>query len=156
MRRLMRAACALALCLCLAGCQARSAVQLFDGLLQAAGRASLSPDFLLQGTRQLDSSGYTGSYTVHYEDFSGTETLLGGTTALNTHCITVACNAEASTGCLKVVLQRGTEEEVLLEGTGAYEADLTLESGSNYICAVGEGFTGILRLEVTPSKESAA
>ena len=50
---------------------------------------------------------------------------------------------------LKLVLQRGSEEEVLLEGTGSYAGTLTLESGSNFLCAVGESFRGTLQLEST-------
>ena len=88
------------------------------------------------------------SYDADYLGFSGTETLLGGTTALDTRRVTVRCTVAAREGSLKLVLERGTEKEVLLDGMGSCEKELTLESGSNYLCAVGEDFTGTLDLDV--------
>lgn len=148
MKRLAGLLCALALALCLAGCSAQAVAKGCDSLLKLAGEASLSPDLLLKGRREKGDDGYTGTYDADYQGFSGTETLLGGTTALDTRRVTVRCTVAAREGSLKLVLERGTEKEVLLDGMGSCEKELTLESGSNYLCAVGEDFTGTLDLDV--------
>ena len=150
----MKTACkllclALCVCLCLTGCAKDVLVESYDNLLKAAGRLSLTPDLLLQGEREKSEDGYSGAYRAEYRDFSGTETLLGGTTALDSHTVDVTCSITVEAGMLKLVLQRGSEEEVLLEGTGSYAGTLTLESGSNFLCAVGESFRGTLQLEAT-------
>ena len=150
----MKTACkllclALCVCLCLTGCAKDVLVESYDNLLKAAGRLSLTPDLLLQGEREKSEDGYSGAYRAEYRDFSGTETLLGGTTALDSHTVDVTCSITVESGMLKLVLQRGSEEEVLLEGTGSYAGTLTLESGSNFLCAVGESFRGTLQLEST-------
>lgn len=149
MKRLLGLLCALSLAFCLTGCSTRAVVKGYDSLLKLAGEASLSPDLLLKGRREKSDDGYTGTYDADYKSFSGAETLLGGTTALDTRKVTVRCTVAAREGSLKLVLERGTEKEVLLDGAGSCEKELTLESGSNYLCAVGEDFTGTLELEVT-------
>ncbi len=138
---------ALCVCLCLTGCAKDVLVESYDNLLKAAGGLSLTPNLLLQGEREKSADGYAGSYRADYRNFSGTETLLGGTTALDSHTVEVTCSITVEAGMLKLVLQRGSEEEVLLEGTGCYQGTLTLDSGSNFLCAVGESFSGTLELQ---------
>lgn len=158
MKAALRTVClSLCLCLCLSGCLAGCGrdvlVESYDNLLKAAGDLSLTPGLLLAGDRWKGPDGYSGSYQACYRRFSGTETLLGGTTALDSHTIEVTCSIDAKAGMLKVVLQRGSEEEVLLEGAGEYQGTLELEPGSNFLCAVGESFTGSLTLNSSEKEE---
>lgn len=143
-------------CLCLTGCAKDVLVESYDNLLKAAGSLSLTPNLLLHGEREKSADGYAGGYRADYRNFSGTETLLGGTTALDRHTVDVTCSITAEAGMLKLVLQRGSEEDVLLEGAGSYAGTLTLESGSNFLCAVGDGFTGALHLEVCETEEGVS
>lgn len=148
MKAVIKPAClVLCLCLLLTGCGKDVLVESYDNLLKAAGGLSLTPNLLLQGEREKAKDGYTGSYHAGYRDFSGTETLLGGTTALDTHTVEVACSITVEDGMLQLVLQRGSEEEVLLVGAGEYQGTLKLEPGSNFLCAMGERFSGTLALE---------
>lgn len=155
MRRFLRMICALGLCAAiLTLCSSHTALQVYDGLLQIAGKASLSPDFFLKGQRNRSDDGYTGAYHAQYKRFTGSETLLGGINSLEEKNITVACSIQSQSGSLKLLLESGKQTEIILSGDGTCNQELSLKRGSNYICAVGDDFTGTLHLKVVSGKEN--
>ena len=65
--------------LTLAGCSKDEILDQYNSVVQTAGNAALTSNFLLKGNRTYGEDCYTGTYTADYKDFSNTEYLFGGT-----------------------------------------------------------------------------
>ena len=104
-------------------CSKDKIVEQYNQALQAVGDNGLTNNNELQGKRNLGADSYVGTYEADYENFSGKETLFGGT-----------------------ALER--EPEVLCDTENSYSATLELPSASNYIIVEAENFTGSLDLTI--------
>ncbi|KAJ51688.1 hypothetical protein BD780_003356 [Clostridium tetanomorphum] len=123
----------------------------YNQVLQKVGDNNLAKDSKLQGQRTFGEDSYVGSYFADYEDFTGTETLFGGT-ALERgdgNEIEIICKLNITNGTGKLVLQSGTDGlQTLTESTGDYSKTIELPSASNYIIVDGNNFTGSIQLEI--------
>ena len=94
---------------------------------------------------------YVGTYEADYENFSGKETLFGGTALERDdgNKIKISCKIDTASGALKLILQTGANEpEVLCDTESSYSATIELPSASNYIIVEAENFTGSLDLTI--------
>lgn len=140
---------ALALCLCLSGCSKEAVLGIYNTVIQIVGQTGLTNGLDLEGNRSYGVDRYTGKYTAEYADFSGTETLFGGTSIHRAEGkeVLVNCTLEIEEGSAGVLWFCGSEEPIpLLEVDGSYQGKLTLPEGGNYFGITGEHFTGRLEL----------
>ncbi len=123
----------------------------YNQALQEAGDESLTRDKELQGQRSFGEDSYVGSYSAEYEEFTGTETLFGGT-ALEREGgneIKITCELKITSGTARLGLQSGTgRPQTMTESTGNYSETIKLPSASSYIILDGDGFTGSIELEI--------
>ena len=90
--------------LTLAGCSKDEILDQYNSVVQTAGNAALTSNFLLKGNRTYGEDCYTGTYTADYKDFSKTEYLFGGTSIEreNGKDISVSCDLEITEGTAQV------------------------------------------------------
>ena len=137
--------------LTLAGCSKDEILDQYNSVVQTAGNAALTSNFLLKGNRTYGEDCYTGTYTADYKDFSNTEYLFGGTSIEreNGKDISVSCDLEITEGTAQVFWVSGSDDPViLLEATGSYSETITLPEGGNYIGVIGNNFTGHLEMNI--------
>lgn len=137
--------------LSMTACSKDEMVEQYNTVLQAVGDKALTADSDLQGERTLGSDSYVGKYAADYSDYTGKETIFGGT-ALERDTgnkVSITCKLNIQAGTIKLILQSGTEQpKVLTEESGDYSETIELPSASNYILVEGDGFTGSIELEI--------
>lgn len=132
-------------------CSKDEIVKQYNQALQAVGDNGLTNSNELQGKRNLGADSYVGTYEADYENFSGKETLFGGTALERDdgNKIEISCKIDTASGTLKLILQTGADDpEVLCDTENSYSATLELPSASNYIIVEAENFTGSLDLTI--------
>lgn len=132
-------------------CSKDEIVKQYNQALQAVGDNGLTNSNELQGKRNLGADSYVGTYEADYENFSGKETLFGGTALERDdgNKIKISCKIDTASGTLKLILQTGADDpEVLCDTENSYSATLELPSASNYIIVEAENFTGSLDLTI--------
>lgn len=132
-------------------CSKDEIVKQYNQALQAVGDNGLTNSNELQGKRNLGADSYVGTYEADYENFSGKETLFGGTALKRDdgNKIKISCKIDTASGTLKLILQTGADDpEVLCDTENSYSATLELPSASNYIIVEAENFTGSLDLTI--------
>lgn len=132
-------------------CSKDEIVEQYNQILQSVGDNGLTKNSDLQGKRSLGTDSYVGTYKAEYDSFSGKEILFGGTALErdNGNKIEISCNMNITSGTLKIMLQKGTNEpEVLCDTESSYSETLELPSASNYIIVEAENFTGALDLAI--------
>ena len=137
--------------LTLAGCSKDEILDQYNSVVQTAGNAALTSNFLLKGNRTYGEDCYTGTYTADYKDFSKTEYLFGGTSIEreNGKDISVSCDLEITEGTAQVFWVSGSDDPViLLEATGSYSETIALPEGGNYIGVIRNNFTGHLEMNI--------
>ncbi|HBY2902537.1 TPA: hypothetical protein MIW38_003761 [Clostridioides difficile] len=137
--------------ICLTACSKDEIVDQYNHVLQTVGDNGLTNDNDLQGKRNLGEDSYVGTYTANYDNFSGKEIVFGGTALEreNGNKLTVSCNADTTSGTLKLILQTGTDEpKILSDMQSAYSDTIELPSASNYIILEMENFTGSIDLTI--------
>ena len=101
--------------LTLAGCSKDEILDQYNSVVQTAGNAALTSNFLLKGNRTYGEDCYTGTYTADYKDFSKTEYLFGGTSIEreNGKDISVSCDLEirAFRNEYRIIICRTTAKE---------------------------------------------
>lgn len=135
----------------LAGCTKDEIIDGYNQTLQEVGDNALTRDSRLQGDRSFGSDSYVGNYSADYDDFTGTETLFGGTALERDdgNEIEVTCTLNITAGTAKVVFKSGTDApQVLIESTGNYSETIELPSASNYIAVDASDFTGSIALKI--------
>lgn len=152
MRKIIAAAlAALTFCLCLSGCSKEGILDAYNAVIRMAGQTGLTSWFDLEGDRRYGVDHYTGNYMAEYTDFSGTETLFGGTSIHRAAGkeLTVSCTLEIEAGSADVLWFCGGGEPIpLLAEDGSYQGEITLPEGGNYFGITGEHFTGRLELSL--------
>ena len=63
----------------LPGCSKDEMLDVYGGLVAAAGNIGLDGSLTLKGERTFGADKYTGTYSAEYEDFTGEEHPFGGT-----------------------------------------------------------------------------
>ena len=132
-------------------CSKDKMVEQYNQALQVVGDNGLTNNNELQGKRNLGADSYVGTYEADYENFSGKETLFGGTALERDdgNKIEISCKIDTASGALKLILQTGADDpEVLCDTENSYSATLELPSASNYIIVEAEKFTGSLDLTI--------
>ena len=134
----------------LPGCSKDEMLDVYGGLVAAAGNVGLDSSFSLKGEREFGADKYTGTYTADYEGFTGEECPFGGTMLQrreNEH-VTVTCAIEGKGGA-KLVWNCGADEPVTLaDGAGDFTETIYLAPGSNYFNLQFDRFTGSVELTI--------
>jgi len=123
----------------------------YDQIIQSAGDIQLTKNGLLIGQREYGIDHYTGTYTADFSDFSGTETLFGGTSIEREAGdeIQITCKLNVMNGVAQLSFQSGADKpQILLESTGDYTGTIILPPAGNYIVLHGSGLTGSIELEI--------
>lgn len=99
----------------------------------------------LVGTRMEDTDSYSGQYSASYHEFTGTETLFGGTGKHATIHITGHILDEQGTVAVLESNGSDTKQHVPIHD-GSFDQTYTVDGTSFYIYATGEHYTGRLTL----------
>lgn len=146
----------LSLCLAFAvtGCSGDnlkdSVINGFNDMLQHFSKYALTDEKDLQGDKTEGEDTYTGSYNAEYEDFNGTEYILGGTGLERDKGsdLTVTYELTVDSGTVKFYWRDKEEEEIIADTSDTGTYSVTLEEGDNYLTLEGDDFCGSLRVTV--------
>lgn len=151
----MRKLIALCLMLCcllsMSACSKDEMVEQYNEALQAVGDNNLTSDKKLQGDREFGEDSYVGTYQAEYDDFTGKETIFGGTSLERDsgNEISISCDLTIEDGTIQLLLQTGDNDpQVLCDSSGEYSETIELPSASNYIIVQSENFAGSIKLTV--------
>lgn len=142
----------LIVCFAFSGCSKDEILDQYNSIIQSVGATKLTESSSLEGKKEKGIDDYTGIYTAHYKEFSGTEYLFGGTSIKREagKKLSIDCSLEVLNGTAKVFWISGSKKAVtLIEATGKYCDTITLPDGSNYIGIECEGFTGNIELTIS-------
>lgn len=125
-------------------------IKAYDSFIQNLGSHMLTKDKRLVGKRNFGIDRYVGTYQAYYEYFTGKEILFGGTNLYrkNGEYLHLKIKVEKQNGQIKVIQKLGTNEDVILAGSGNYEKELYIEGMSYYLIVKLENFAGKLEIEV--------
>ncbi|WP_305151939.1 hypothetical protein [uncultured Dubosiella sp.] len=129
----------------LGGCSKAEWLETYNAVVETTGTLALDPDGSLVGDRKLENS-YQGTYSAFYKDFSGVETIFGGTST-ETRTLRIEAVAQGESGNLEIRWQKGDQSEVLGEGESFIQT-IECEAGTNLIEIDAKHFTGALELRV--------
>lgn len=99
----------------------------------------------LVGTRSDAPDSYSGKYTASYHEFTGTETLFGGTGKSATIRVTGQMSGTQGTGTV-LVTDGSDMKRPLPIHQGAFDQTYALDGSSFYVYASGDHYTGSLTL----------
>lgn len=134
------------------GCSKEEVLDKYHHTVEKMGEQGLTSASLLKGEKKEGEDGYVGTYHASYKEFSGTESVFGGTSARERESgneLMVTCEITIEKGSAEVFFISGDEEKKVLTDTdGKTKVSVTLPAASNYICISGDDFTGELKIKV--------
>lgn len=131
------------------------ALDAYNGMIQNAGKVTLTKSIFLKGDRKFGADNYVGSYQADYKKFTGTEYLFGGTAIerKNGKYVTITCTFDVTDGTAKLFWLCGSKDSVvLLDGSGKYSDNVELPEGGNYFGITGDGLKGSVELTIADTQ----
>lgn len=135
----------------LAACSPKDWINACDTMVQVVGAMELTPDCELCGKRQFGKDSFTGSYEAEYNNFTGTEDLLGGVCLRHPEkqILNVTCTLTLESGSARLCRRVGDETPgILLEAPGTLVRTLEIPGLWNSVSLTAEDFTGSIHLEI--------
>lgn len=127
----------------LTGCSKDRVIKTFDDASKKFGDEILTKDNDLIGKRSFGIDHYTGTYVSNYENSTKNETIFGGTTLnRDEDNIHIKIYLEKVSGEITIKMNLNEEEKILAKGSGLYEFEFNVKSGSNYFVIDTNNFTG--------------
>ncbi len=119
-------------------------INAYDTFIQSFDFAGLSKDRELKGTRILGIDKYVGTYKAEYDNYSGEETIFGGTALhrKNGDHIKIKIKAEKESGNIKIIGKLGNNEIDMISDTGEYEDTIYIDGSSFYLTIRLDNFKG--------------
>lgn len=116
----------------------------------AHATCSLTEDGDLVGTREAGVDDYVGSYEASYSQFTGEESIFGGTALKRREGsgLRVVYSLAIQSGKARLYRLDGSDKKILAEITDSGTYEFTVHAGKNFIVLEGEQFTGNLSLTV--------
>lgn len=145
MRKLLVCILALMLLLSLSAC-GEEKLECLEEWADKLGQAQLTDNKDLIGSREEGIDSYVGSYEATCEDDSGRDVIFGGASTME-RTLYVSGTIKTEKGSATVRIRLNDEvSELTLDVNGNFGAELSLESGGNYIMVLYEDFTGTVEL----------
>lgn len=131
------------------GCTKDVILKPYDLVNRTIGDLRITKSLKLKGTRTFASDHYVGNYEVKYNNFSGEETIFGGTTIerKNGSTIHVKITIENSKGDLKIIMKLKEKSKIIATEDGNYEYDFNVLDGSNYLTIKCDKYSGEVNIE---------
>lgn len=128
----------------IAGSPKDKIINAYDAFIQSFDGAGLTSTWKLQGKRKYGIDNYVGSYVADYDNYSGTETIFGGTALhrKNGDHIKLKIKVLKETGNIKVIAKLGNKELTLIENTGEYNDTIYIDGMSYCLTIQAENFKG--------------
>lgn len=122
----------------------------FNNTIQNIGDNVLTTDRKLEGDRVFGKDKYTGIYNASYKDFTGEEVIFGGTELDREYGneLNLNINVNKTSGKIKIYMNNGIEQKVLIEDTGEYKNTITIPEGSNYFIVKCTDFNGEINVKI--------
>ena len=104
----------------------------------------LEEDKDLKGERNFGVDEYVGTYKAEYDNYTGTETVFGGTALhrKNGGHIKLTIKIEKQSGNINVISKLGENELSLISGNGEYEDTIYIDGMSYYLSTNLDNFKG--------------
>lgn len=119
-------------------------INTYDSFIQSFDTAGLTSNLKLKGKRKYGVDKYVGTYLANYDNYSGEETIFGGT-ALNRkngNHIKLKIKIERENGNINIVSKLGNNEITLINDTGEYEDNIYASGVSYYLTIKLDDFKG--------------
>lgn len=122
----------------------------FNNTIQNIGDNVLTTDRKLEGDRVFGKDKYTGIYNASYKDFTGEEVIFGGTELDREYGneLNLNINVNKTSGKIKIYMNNGIEQKVLIEDTGEYKNTITIPEGSNYFIVKCTDLNGEINVKI--------
>lgn len=122
----------------------------FNNTIQNIGNNVLTTDRKLEGDRVFGKDKYTGIYNASYKDFTGEEVIFRGTELDREYGnkLNLNINVNKISGKIKIYMNNGIEQNVLIEDTGEYKNTITIPGGSNYFIVKCTDFNGEINVKI--------
>lgn len=119
-------------------------INTYNSFIQSFDTASLTSNMRLKGKRKYGIDKYVGTYIANYDNYSGEETIFGGTAILrkNGDHIKVKIKIEKESGNINVIAKLGNNETTLISDTGEYEDNIYVGGVSYYLTLKLDNFKG--------------
>ncbi len=119
-------------------------INTYDSFIQSFDTAGLTSNLKLKGKRKYGVDKYVGTYLANYDNYSGEETIFGGTaiSRKNGEHIKLKIKIEKESGNINIVAKLGNNETTLISDTGEYEDNIYVEGVSYYLTLKLDNFKG--------------
>lgn len=119
-------------------------VDTYDSFIQSFDMAGLTNSWKLKGERKYGTDKYVGTYKAIYDNYSGEETVFGGTALKrkNGDYIKIKIKIEKESGDISVVTKLGNNETILISDIGEYENKIYVNGSSYYLTIKLNNFRG--------------
>ncbi len=138
--------CGLVMCIFfnVAGTPKDKIINAYDAFIQSFNGTGLTSTWKLQGKRQYGVDNYVGSYKADYDNYSGSETIFGGTALhrKNGEYINLKITVSKERGTVNIIAKLGNRELTLINDIGEYEDTIYIDGMSYYLTIQAEDFKG--------------
>lgn len=119
-------------------------LNVYDRIIQTFSSKGLSKDKDLKGERNFGVDKYVGTYKAEYDNYTGTETVFGGTALhrKNGDHIKLTIKIEKQSGNINVISKLGENELSLISDNGEYEDTIYIDGMSYYLSINLDNFKG--------------
>lgn len=144
---MMTAAILLSTCGCRIAPDPDSILEASEGVVSFMGKLPLTPALKLVGRRDFeDGDRYTGEYRANCDCKSGTDIIFGGASFYPRN-VKIYGRVTVKSGEAVLTLKLGAQDRTIVpDEDGRFSETVCFDSGSNYIQAEYESFTGDLWL----------
>ena len=119
-------------------------LNVYDSIIQTFSSKGLSKDKDLKGERNFGVDEYVGTYKAEYDNYTGTETVFGGTALhrKNGDHIKLTIKIKKQSGNINVISKLGENELSLISDDGEYEDTIYIDGMSYYLSINLDNFKG--------------
>lgn len=119
-------------------------INTYNSFIQSFDTAGLTSNMRLKGKRKYGVDKYVGKYIANYDNYSGEETIFGGTaiSRKNRDHIKVKIKIEKESGNINVIAKLGNNETTLISDTGEHEDNIYVGGVSYYLTLKLDNFKG--------------
>ena len=103
----------------LGGCSKAEWLETYNAVVETTGTLALDPDGSLVGDRKLEDS-YQGTYSAFYKDFSGVETIFGGT-SIEAQTLRIEAVAKGKVEIWRFAGKKGIKAKCLVKGNRSFK-----------------------------------
>lgn len=123
-------------------------IKTYNSVIQRFDTAGITSSWKLKGKRKYGVDKYVGTYIADYDNYSGEETIFGGTMLYrkNGDHIKLKIKIEKESGNIEVIAKLGNNEITLINNNGKYEDNIYIEGISYYLTIKLYDFKGNINI----------